>query len=200
MVTFLLVIPPVLFILGTFIYIIVFQWEWAISNPELAAGCITASVLIAGLFSALWTLHTMRRNRMAEMAMKICEFWDSGVMLEARALHHKITKIKKQDFYRTVRGYKQRNTLSYYKLGTIPSLLEFTGWLAREKCISTKWLDDLLPVEEFYADWEKLIKEAQEKQGKIKKGEQPIDKKDAYFGNFVWLTTEIRKLHPPKKH
>lgn len=200
MVTFFLVAPFILFILGTFIYIRVFQWEWAICNPELAAGFIAASVLIAGLFSALGTLYTMRRNRMAEMAMRILELWVGGTILEARALHHEIIEIKKQDFSKTVKDYKRHHLQLYYKLGAIPDLLEFTGWLAREKCISTKWLDDLLPVEEFYTDWEKLIKGAQEEQGKIKKGEEPIDKADAYFGNFVWLTKKIQELHPSGRH
>jgi len=190
---FLIVFPPVLIILGTLFYIRVYQWEWAICNPELATGFIAASVLTAGLFSVLWTLYTMRRTRMGEMAMRILELWQTGSVFEARILHHDIKEIKKQDFYKTVENYRLNQAQPYFLLRTIPGLLEFTGWLARERCISTKWLADLLPVEEYYTDWKKLIKEHQKRQGKIKKGEEPIDKADAYFGNFVWLVNKIRK-------
>ena len=137
---------------------------------------------------------------MADMAMRILELWNTGTLLEARALHHEIREIKKQELYQAIESYKQLNSVLYYKLRTIPVLLEFTGWLARRNCISPEWLDDLLPVEEFYKDWEKFIKGVQEQQGILERGEEISDKTNAYFGNLVWLVTKIQELHPTKRH
>lgn len=194
MITFYLVAPPVFIILGSFIYIRVFQWEWAICNPELAAGFIASSVLVAGLFSALWTLYSMRRSRMADLAMRILELWNTDPILEAKALHHEIKDIKKQDFCQTIESCRQQDPKQYYLLRTILVLLEFTGWLARKNCMSTKWLDDLLPVEEYFDDWENYIKGMQLRQGILEEDEEISDKTNAYFGNFVWLVNKIKKL------
>ena len=196
---FFIVATPILIILGPLLYIRVCQWEWAICNPELAAGFIGASILIAGLFSVLWTLYTMRRTRMGEMAMRILQLWQTGSVFEARILRHDIIENQKQDFCKTVEDYRLNQVKLYFLLGTIPSLLEFTGWLAREKSISAKWLADLLPIEEYYTDWEKLIKQYQKEQGVIENGEEATDKANAYFDHFVWLNKEIQKLSLSKR-
>lgn len=193
----LLFVIPFLFIAGTFIYILGVHWEWAEQCP-LAVGLLTACILIAALFPALWTFYTARRVRMAEIAMRILEHWNSEAMLEARRICYEIIYIEKQDFHQRLKHYIEHDPSQFYKLRPIPALLEFTGWLARRSAIEKNWLFDLLPIEELYTDWKEYIKESQREQGIIKNGDEASCDAYAYFGNFVWLNNEEARLRSKK--
>lgn len=191
----LLIILPVL--IGV-ILAIIFFWCWVTTNPELTAGFLTSLILLLASIAALLNLRQMRHDRVASIAAKIRETYDSGEILEARILVLSIineqekqgikSKEEKGESFRdTVKQYKKNNPKEFIKLISIPSMFDTVGWLVREHCCEARAIDAQLDWKAIYELWESYIMDAQDKQT----GESLDDSPTAMYGNFIWLVNTL---------
>lgn len=177
---------------------IYFFWDWVINNPELTAGFLTSFLLLLAFSAALMNLRQMSHDRAISLAMSLRETYDSGEILEARALVHKILnekethgvqidKDKQEHFLSVVNDYRKNKPREFVRLTSIPAMFDSIGWLVRKNCCEPKAIDEQLDWGSVYKLWEPYIREKQDK----KPDEKLDDSATVMYGNFVWLVNKL---------
>jgi hypothetical protein len=189
-------------LLSAIITLFYYKWDWMLAHEDLAAGLVTSAILTLALIFTGWTLRNMRQDRSTGIAMGLNTQYESGALLEARQIYHRIKTKQKalklsdrpKSFMNTVNYYRKYYPDEFVKLTSMPAFFDNTGWLVRHKCCDPETIGDLIDIVEPYELWEPYIKQEQGKEIT----EKPSDDPSALYGNFVWLYRFLRPRQEPK--
>ncbi len=161
-------------------------WNWISTNSLVTAELFTALILLIALIVAWRGLNAGSRDRKSSIAMNVCQYYDSVLLLEGRKIFLRIKNwqaeqgIQNSDenFLKTVEYYKYNFPDEFTKLRSLLSFFEIVGWLARRKFCNPKDIHEQIGWEEPWYYWKPFIRKAQKKEEE----EQLDSKPTALYG------------------